>query len=264
MKILAIGDPHGDLNRIKKLPLKGVDLILLPGDLGSANLARKMAFENIERKKAGLPEIEYSPQQRKKTFMEIYNSSVSLVKYLVKYAPVFWISGNVEQSNADTREESKEIGIHLPFSYDAINRIKGARGINNRIANFNGIRIGGLEYFVDASWVREFKPADYEEKLRNAKKESAKAMRVLGNFGKVDILVCHQPPYGVLDRVTAKFAPKHWRGKRAGSKVILDYIKKKQPNYVFCGHIHEGEGVKRVGRTEIYNLGFCGYKIISV
>ena len=49
MRILAIGDPHGDLSKIKKIPLKGVDLILLTGDLGKADLARKRYFENVER-----------------------------------------------------------------------------------------------------------------------------------------------------------------------------------------------------------------------
>lgn len=51
MKILAIGDPHGDLAKIKQIPTKGIDLILLTGDLGSANLMRKMFFEKIERQK---------------------------------------------------------------------------------------------------------------------------------------------------------------------------------------------------------------------
>ncbi len=70
MKICAIGDPHGDLDKIKQIPLSGVDLIILTGDLGSASLMRKMAFDNIERKKQGLPEIEYPPTKRKKAFME--------------------------------------------------------------------------------------------------------------------------------------------------------------------------------------------------
>ena len=58
-------------------------------------------------------------------------------------------------------------------------------------------------------------------------------------------------------------APKHWRGKHAGSKIILEYIKRKQPRYTFCGHIHEGEGSKMIGKTRVNNLGVCGYKIIE-
>lgn len=37
MKILAIGDHHGNLQKIKKIPIKNIDLILLTGDLGRAD-----------------------------------------------------------------------------------------------------------------------------------------------------------------------------------------------------------------------------------
>ncbi len=100
--------------------------------------------------------------------------------------------------------------------------------------------------------------------MKRAKKQTEKAKSVLTRFERVDILVCHQPPYGVLDKVTAKFAPKHWQGKHAGSETIRRYIERKQPLYVFCGHIHEGEGMKRIGKTEVYNLGVCGYKVVSL
>jgi Icc-related predicted phosphoesterase len=38
----------------------------------------------------------------------------------------------------------------------------------------------------------------------------------------------------------------------------LNYIKKYSPRYVVCGHIHEGEGVKKIGKTEVHNLGVLG------
>ena len=101
--------------------------------------------------------------------------------------------------------------------------------------------------------------------MRKAKRQTGKARIVLNSFGSgLDILVCHQPPFGFLDKVSFPGAPEHWQGKHAGSKVILDYIQEGQPRYVFCGHIHEGEGMKRIGKTEVYNLGVGGYKIIEV
>jgi|SRR3989344_933112 len=261
MRILVLGDPHGKVP--KNLP-RDVDLILLTGDLGRADLARKMAFQNIERKKLSLEEIEYSPKQKKRAFMESYSSSMKVVKFLSSISPVFTIYGNVEHRNYETRRLSKEIGLKLPFLTDDLSSINGVRVINNRVANFKGLRIGGLDYFIDTSWVMEFKPSDYREKLRNARDETEKARGVLSRFNSLDILVCHQPPYRVLDKVTAKFAPKHWKGKHAGSKVILEYIRKRQPKYVFCGHIHEGEGHKKIGRTDVYNLGVGRYKVINL
>jgi Icc-related predicted phosphoesterase len=238
----------------------------LTGDLGSANLMRKMAFDNIERKKQGLEEIEYTPAQKKKAFMEAYISTMKIVNYLRKFTPVFTIFGNVESSNSYTKKESKKIGVALPYLSSNLNALSNVRIINNRIANFREIKIGGLEYFVDSSWIREFKPNDYQDALKNAKKETEKAKRVLRRFGEnLDVLICHQPPYGVLDKVTSRYnPPKLWQGKHAGSKVILNYIKKYQPKYVFCGHIHEGEGKTKIGKTEVYNLGVAGHKIIEL
>ena len=153
----------------------------------------------------------------------------------------------------------------MPFLTNDLNAIEKVRVINNRIANFNGLRIGGLDYFIDTSWVREVKPSNYKERMTEAKIDSDKARNILKRFGNIDILVCHQPPYGILDKVSMNTSiPKNWRGKHQGSKVIFEYIKRKQPKYVFCGHIHEGEGHKRVGKTEIYNLGVAGYKIANL
>lgn len=263
MKILVIGDPHGDVKKLRKIPKKDVDLILLTGDLGKADLMRKMVFENIERKKKGLEEKEFSPRQKKKAFMEAYNSSMIVVKYLSKFSPVYTIYGNVESSNSETKNYSKKIGLPLPLLTDNLNKIKGVRVINNKLVKLNRIRIGGLEYFVDTNWVVDFKPSDYSKKLKKAMKETKKARSVLKKFGRVDILIHHQPPYGYLDKV-GKMAPKTWQGKHAGSKLILNYIKNNKPKYAFCGHIHEGEGHVKIGKTEVYNLGVGGWKIIEL
>ncbi len=263
MKICVIGDPHGDLNKIKRIQLSNVDLILITGDLGRADLMRKMTFDNVERIKHGLAEIKYTPSKEKKAFMEAYNSTIKIVNYLRKFAPVFTIFGNVEMSNYETRKLSNKIRISLPYLSNELNKLPNVRVINNRIANFRGVKIGGLKYFVDTNWVKDFKPYDYKSELIKAKKETSKAEQVLKWFGSLDILLCHQPPYGILDKVTAKFAPKQWQGKHAGSKTILQYIKSKHPKYVFCGHIHEGKGMRKVGRTKVYNLGFGGYKIVD-
>ena len=66
---------------------------------------RRMVFANIKRKKRGLPETEYSPQQKKRAFMEAYNSSIRVVKYLARYALVCTIFGNVESGNKETRKQ---------------------------------------------------------------------------------------------------------------------------------------------------------------
>jgi Icc-related predicted phosphoesterase len=67
------------------------------------------------------------------------------------------------------------------------------------------------------------------------------------------ILVCHCPPLGTpLDRVR--------QGVHAGSRAVREFIDRCQPEYFFCGHIHEAEGVQaELGRTRAVNVGKRGY-----
>ena len=62
------------------------------------------------------------------------------------------------------------------------------------------------------------------------------------------ILVSHSPPY----RTKVDFTK---RGTHAGSKSLLKFIKKKQPRLVLVGHIHEGRGIDKIGKTIIVNSG---------
>ncbi len=63
------------------------------------------------------------------------------------------------------------------------------------------------------------------------------------------VLVCHAPPRDTaLDQVQS--------GVHAGSTAVREFIEKHQPQYFFCGHIHEAEGVEiQMGRTRARNLG---------
>jgi len=266
VRILAIGDPHGDLDKIKKIPIKDIDLILLTGDLGKVSLARKLYFDNIKRKEKGLPELDRTSMQEKEIYMENHNSTLSLLKYLSKFAPAYSIAGNVViLTKSDVKKINKKHGVKIPSTKSCIDRMDNVKIVKNRLRLLNGLKIGFLEYFNDICWFKEFKPRDYRKSIQISKKETNRVRKILNNFGKMDVLVCHQPPYGILDKVSSKYnPPSDCIGKHAGSKIILDYIKKHQPRYVFCGHIHEGEGMKRIGRTEVYNLGVAGYKILNI
>lgn len=266
MRILIVGDPHGKL--IKKVP-KDVDLILITGDLGKTDLARKFYFNNVERVKKGLPEIEEDRKFIRDEFMEIYNSAMKIVKYYSRIAPTYVIRGNAGGAkDSEIRRDNKKWNLKLPMLWKDLKKIKNFYLISNRFVNVNGLRIGALEYFHDVCWVREFKPKNYSDALASAKDETAKAKRILKWFGKnkIDVLLCHQPPYGVLDKVIAKYAPKHWYGKHAGSKAILDFVKKdKNLKYVFCGHMHETRGKKKIGKVEIFNAGVSGeYYVVNI
>jgi Icc-related predicted phosphoesterase len=267
MKILAVGDPHGDMKKLRKISKSDIDLVLCTGDVGSADFARKFHFENVKRQQQGLEKLEYDGKTSKQVYNEINDSSIAVWKYLSKIAPTYSILGNVGMTmiyDSNVKKEEKKYKIKLPYMGREMKKINNFYFVRNVVRNIDGLRVGFLEYFEDVCWDKEFGVKD-KKKIEKAKEETTKAKRVLNNFGGLDILVCHQPPYGYLDKVSGKYgAPKNYIGKHAGSKTILDYVRKYQPKYVFCGHIHEGEGKSKIGKTEVYNLGVAGHKIVEI
>jgi len=64
----------------------------------------------------------------------------------------------------------------------------------------------------------------------------------------LEILVCHEPPYGTRNDLT--------QGKiHVGSKSVRAFIEQRQPLICFTGHIHEGTGIDTIGKTKIVNPG---------
>lgn len=67
------------------------------------------------------------------------------------------------------------------------------------------------------------------------------------------VLIAHAPPLDTaLDRIRD--------GLHGGSRAIREFIDQYQPEYFFCGHIHEAEGVAiQMGATRAQNVGKRGY-----
>ena len=264
MKLAVIGDPHGDLEKIEHIPLDDVDLVLMTGDLGRADIFRKIAFKYLgssqRRFVTGSPESEEFQQ----AFLDSYYTAVKLVRHIAVHSQVFTVTGNADITNYDTRKFSSQFGIKLPFLYDTLKEMENVRLIDNILVLFSGVRIGGIKYFTDISWAEEFELASIAKIRERALRETGKVESILARFGRVDILITHVPPYGILDTVNSRLARPEWAGRHAGSKAILQYIRRYQPRYVFCGHIHEAEGVENVGQTQIYNLGQGGHWIHSI
>jgi Icc-related predicted phosphoesterase len=67
------------------------------------------------------------------------------------------------------------------------------------------------------------------------------------------VLICHCPPKDtLLDRAS--------EGAHFGSTAVRDFIERNQPEYFFCGHIHEAAGAETsMGKTRGWNVGKKGY-----
>lgn len=156
MKILAIGDPHGKLPKnLNKI--RGIDLILIPGDIGKADMIRKFAFdEELQKKALNLKKSWTSLIQKrviKKTFLEIINSSKKVMKQLSKKAPIYWIHGNVEK---DLDKELRKLKLEIPLIRE-ITKIMNVHLINNKVVKYKGVRIAGFKFYHELNWFERLK-----------------------------------------------------------------------------------------------------------
>ena len=265
MKILAVGDPHGN-EKVFDIPIgNDIDAVFITGDLGKSDLIRKYYFEYSIKKGIKNWKDMISKKELKSLYSEIINSSYKVLKYFSSKKPTFFVLGNLREIRTENIMKSeKKYGISLPKFEDKISKLKNLINLSLCTKKFKGLKISGVPFFENLDWVRRFSLND-QKLIENAKKEEPPAREYIKKLGKIDILITHIPPYGILDTVKSKHVPKEWLGKHAGNKMILDYIKKKCPGLVLCGHVHEAKGRKRVGKTEVYNLGCCGeYKIIEI
>jgi Icc-related predicted phosphoesterase len=106
-----------------------------------------------------------------------------------------------------------------------------------------GFQVAGLGYSGPTPFNT---PGEYSET------ELARRLSAFAGL-KPMILVCHCPPKGtLLDRAGEK--------QHFGSAAVREFIDEQQPQYFFCGHIHEAEGVEeRLGGTFGVNVGKRGY-----
>jgi Icc-related predicted phosphoesterase len=88
------------------------------------------------------------------------------------------------------------------------------------------------------------KDLKFEKWIKTAEKKIKKEDKI--------VLMLHGPPYGTkLDELT--------KGTYCGNKSYMEWIKKKKPDLVVCGHIHENfERRQKIGKTLLINPGPFG------
>jgi uncharacterized protein len=107
----------------------------------------------------------------------------------------------------------------------------------------NGVTIAGLGYSAPTPFNT---PGEYSEA------EMAARLAPLALL-EPRVLICHSPPKNsLLDRAGTD--------QHFGSTAVREFIERVQPDYFFCGHIHEAEGIEeRFGKTLGVNVGKRGY-----
>jgi len=246
VKFLVVGDPHGS-DKLLKLDTAGYDAVIVTGDMGRTDVMRGLAWGKVKGSKENV----------RKSYEDYVTTALPVLKHLSEKLPVLCVHGNADIADNDIASVNKATKAKIPLFEGSLAKIKNQIFIDYASVKLKGVKIAGISQFIETRWVNEFRAGGMEAMLL-AMIEEEMAKVFFNSVGKVDILVSHQPPYGILDKVGASYAPKEWRGKHSGSVLLLDYIKKHQPQYVVCGHIHEAKGTTKVGKTTVINAGCCG------
>ena len=256
MKLLLLACPHGE-ERFLEIPLKGIDAVLIAGDLGKADKARSLRMSYPDA-----PSLtdKLSSKEAKEMLEENISSSEKILRYFSQ-KPVSYIPGNADESKKHTEKINREKGLKIKPLEDRIKKL-GIKNIDKRIVKIGSLKVAGLGYFVARHWVKEFLGTD-KHRTQEEEVQEKGVEKFISRLEKVDMLLCHNPPYGYLDLVDNPIVPKNWNKKHAGSKIILDYILEKQPKYAVFGHIHEARGEGSAGQTKLINTA-CGWTVFEI
>ncbi|QDV64115.1 Calcineurin-like phosphoesterase superfamily domain protein [Crateriforma conspicua] len=112
-----------------------------------------------------------------------------------------------------------------------------------RVLHGNGCEIDGVSFWGVGGGIPVTPFGDWSYDF-----DEDQAAEMLGGCGKVDVLVVHSPPLGIVDHDSA--------GKVRGSASILDCVQRNEPKLVVCGHIHSSWTRREtVGPSTVLNAG---------
>jgi Icc-related predicted phosphoesterase len=257
MKFLALGDFHGKfpakLRNIAKS--KEIDSIIFLGDSANADKIRKMIFKNWTDK----PWYEIVGMKKARQLeKESFNSGLKILKILNSFnKPVYLIWGNTDFYKDYTTSEPPVI---MPGFYDKeIRKMKNIILTDRKDRKLNNLEIIGYGGYLDVTeFINHPIDKDKEKQKRRLKRYMNDTRKLRELFlkykpGKNFIFLTHYTPYGIFDKVNFKQSPMH--GKHVGWLPYNDVIKKYHPLLVLCGHMHEYQGAKKLGKTTIINPG---------
>jgi uncharacterized protein len=188
-------------------------------------------------------------------FSDIHSDLKTLEGLLATEADYYFAAGDLcnwgralEATGEVMKSRADRVYV-IPGNHESADQISafcarfGFHDFHGQRMEIGGYHVAGLGYSSPTPFDT---PGEYSEDQLAAR---------LGRFAGVKplIMICHCPPYGsTLDRVR--------EGMHAGSTAVRDFIAREQPEYLFCGHIHEAAGSSETfGKTTAVNVGKKGY-----
>jgi Icc-related predicted phosphoesterase len=188
-------------------------------------------------------------------FSDIHNDWAALKRLMEIEADYYFAAGDLVTWSRDLDACGRILSrraerlYYLPGNHEsadvisALARKYGLHFFHGQHFQVEGHHIAGLGYSNPTPFNT---PGEYTEEGLS---------RRLAAFAELNplVLVCHCPPLRTpLDQVRP--------GVHAGSRAVREFIEQHQPEYFFCGHIHEAEGATaELGCTRGFNTGKRGY-----
>lgn len=250
MKFLAIGDFHGEFPaKFKRLIKKEkIDLVVSNGDFFPF-IYRDLWFKHCYRTEVNLWDV-----IGRKKYVSLVNKDLSLGDEALRKlnalpVPVITVVGNIDYTPLHDTYDEKPPKDDLRRQ-DLLSRLlKKYKNIHR--FDYSFVEFG--EYVFIGSYGGS---SPGFVKSRAYKKHKKILERFFKRFRyKKIIFVSHNVPYNTkLDKIGMK-AHISVRGKHYGSKLIRRVIDKWQPIVHVGGHIHEGRGMQKLGKTLCVNPG---------
>ncbi len=188
-------------------------------------------------------------------FSDTHGDRSALERLLAIEADHYFAAGDLatwgrglEEAGAILQKRAERMHV-LPGNHESLAAVErmcaryGLDSFHEKTMEIAGRHVAGLGYSSPTPFDT---PGEYSEE------EIAERLAPFAGLRPL-VLICHAPPRNTeLDRIRD--------GVHAGSQAICDFIEKNQPDWFFCGHIHEAAGTAiALGRTRAMNVGKRGY-----
>ncbi len=280
MKILVVGDLHGVKPQIH---FEDFDCIVQVGDVcDDSKIAPlyKKYFEILKEDSDFILDADefFIGEVGKRNFQQYEKNSLKkgheVLKYLDSFGkPIFMVAGNWDQSYGPSKiKDLNESDYNYRKAFydwylgDKINPklVKGLKNIRDCMYKnyvFDQVNFIGYGLNSGPELLKKKKLSVSKKQFKKLKKSIRKIFnKLLSAYQKRNkefpvIFISHNIPYKTkLDIVKDKKSYAH--GKHLGSYIVRKFCEKYQPLICIGGHVHEGRGKDKIGKTIVINPGF--------
>ena len=265
--MLVVGDFQGKFPyRLKeKIAKEEFDAVIGVGDYAGIEDFRPYVmhiFNQLKKKKPAKSAEEFYGKKRFRNLIKKDNEAAkNILRRLNKIGkPVFLVFGNGDDYWYNYPFD--KLPFRIPKSHERfLRRLKNIKAMTYGKKEFKEKWLVGFGGYMDIDAYfdkKHFSGSSDPEKLKKRLLRREKGRKYLFGILKKTkgerIFVLHYPPKGVFDIIRDR-RDNPMNGKSSGIGFFREAILKYKPRLVLCGHMHEYQGMKKIGKSLVVNPG---------